>query len=397
MYLTFDRWDSLAAEPSIATLGDNSLQSAEQTITPVGRDIIAAACLLRSSAALRTKIRSGGGDEVYEWERWLRHVLWLQNQELAEGQPTKGGGSIQTSWQGKDFFSQEIEPASLALYRFRTGHWDEFNFLAAKSKMGDDQNRNARVRVNLNFLKDIIASAGSAKESEILVLELLIRAEEHAAAGDDALLSRYLDDFLPLIERWSLWMALSRPSPMQRHARVFSLLDAMADVDSVASFEHSSGYDDMETLKECMNNYKFGATASGKRLAAAILNRMNAHLMMKDGTEVPDDQESAVDAILPEKLPKGSDWDQHWTEEQHEEWIHCLGNLVLISKNSARGGKRGGKKDVDSTSWEAKLKVYKKETWPLTHELNDLSMWSVDAVSDRQKLLVSLLELIWKK
>jgi hypothetical protein len=395
MYQTFDRWDSLAAEPSIVAIGENSLQSSEQTVTPVGRDIMAAACLLRSSAALRTKIRSGGGDEVYEWERWLRHALWLQNQKLAEGQPTKEGGSMQTSWQGKDFFSKEIEPASLALYRFRTGQWDEFNFLEAKSKKGDD--RNARVRVNLNFLKDVIASAGSAKEAEILVLELLLRAEEHAAAGDDALLSRYLDEFLPLIERWSLWMALSRPSPMQRHARVFALLDAMEDVHSVGSFEHSSGYDDMETLKECMNNYKFGATGSGKRLASAILKRMNAHFMIKDGTEVPHDQESTVDAILPEKIPKGSDWDQQWTEEQHEEWIHCLGNLALISKNINRGGKRGGRKDFDSTSWEAKLNVYKKETWPLTHELSDLRVWGVDAVSDRQKHLLSLLELIWKK
>jgi hypothetical protein len=183
---------------------------------------------------------------------------------------------------------------------------------------------------------------------------------------------------------------------MQRHARVFALLDAMEDVDSVGSFEHSSGYDDMEILKECMNNYKFGATGSGKRLAAAILKRMNAHFMIKDGTEVPHDQESSVDAILPEKIPKGSDWDQQWTEEQHEEWIHCLGNLALISKNINRGGKRGGKKDFDSTSWEAKLNVYKKETWPLTQELNDLRVWSVDAVSDRQKLLLSLLELIWK-
>eukprot|EP00804_Cyclotella_cryptica_P027576 CCRYP_007513-RB/>CCRYP_007513-RB protein AED:0.01 eAED:0.01 QI:528/1/1/1/1/1/3/448/742 len=396
MYQTFDRWDALAAEPTIGAIGE-TLQSSEQTTTPVGRDIISAACLLRSSAALRTKIRGGGADEVYEWERWLRHVLWLQNQRLAEEQETTDGGPIQASWQGKDFFSKEIEPSSLALYHFRTGNWDEFNFLAVKSKKADEQSRNIRVRVQLNFLRDMIASAGSAKEAEILALELLLRAQEHAAAGDDALLFRYLDEFLPLIERWSLWMALSRPSPMQRHARVFAILDAMEHNDSMGSVGHSSGYDDMETLKECMNNYKFGATASGKRLAVAILNRMNAYLMMKDGKEIPLDQESAVDAILPEKIPKGSDWDQNWTEEHHEEWIHCLGNLASISKTGARGGRRGGKKGVDSTSWEAKVNIYKKEAWPLTRELTDLDVWNVDAVIDRQKLLVSLLELIWKK
>ena len=66
MYDTFDSWDGLAAEPTSKEGGG---------ITSVGRDIISSACLLRASAALRTKIRSRGGDEVYEWERWLRQEL----------------------------------------------------------------------------------------------------------------------------------------------------------------------------------------------------------------------------------------------------------------------------------------------------------------------------------
>jgi hypothetical protein len=389
MYQTFDRWDALAAEPAIGANIDippsEDDLSSSQPIIPVGRDTIAAACLLRASASLRTKIRSGGGDEVYEWERWLRQVLWIENQKLAKVQGTNGESTLQ-SWQGKDFLAKEIEPASIALHKFRTGQWDEFDFLETKGKKLAKEKRNIIIS-QLNFLKDIIGAASSAKEAEILVLELLLRIQQSAANNDSKMLSRNLD-FLPLIERCSLWMALARPSPMQRHARVFELLDVIEGNDSELS------QDDLSILKDCMNEYKFGASASGKRLAAAILGRINSHLMIKDGNDTSNDQEKTVDLILPESMPKESEWERAWSEEQHEEWVHSLGNLALTSKSSTKGGKRT---KGDLSSWEAKTKVYKKETWPLTRAVADSDSWNVKAVSERQNLFQSLMELVWFK
>lgn len=392
MYQTFDRWDALAAEPTTIGLNGNTPQptsesdesASTETITAVGRDTIAAACILRASASLRTKIRSGGGDEVYEWERWLRHVLWVQNQKLADGQD---GKSTQQSWQGKDFLAQEIEPASIALYKFRNGQWEDFNFM---SKKMTKQKKNTVIS-QLTFLKDIISAAASAKEAEILVLELLLRAQEHSENGDNKLLSRNLDEFLPLIEKWSLWMALTRPSPMQRHARVFEMLDAMEGNDSSGAAKASA--DELASLKEALNEYKFGASASGKRLAAAILGRMNSHLIIKEGNNVAPDLEKTVDLILPEKIAKGSEWEKAWSEEQHEEWVHSLGNLALTSKSNAKGGKR--KKGADATSWDAKVKAYKKESWPMTRTLAESESWDVEAVSENQQLALSMMELIW--
>ncbi|KAL7449368.1 hypothetical protein ACHAWC_001433, partial [Mediolabrus comicus] len=65
MYETFDQWDELAAEPSAITSTSTEPSDTSKPIA-VGRDIISSACLLRASASLRTKIRSRGGDEVYE-------------------------------------------------------------------------------------------------------------------------------------------------------------------------------------------------------------------------------------------------------------------------------------------------------------------------------------------
>ena len=407
MYQTFDRWDALAAEPRIdsdpspgSSMEETDTSSGETTtIQSVGRDMISAACLLRASAALRAKIRSRGGDEVFDWERWLRQELWLQNQRLTQQQQQSQQSQSQQEvdsakqqpWQGKDFFIEEIEPASIALYKFRTGQWDEFAFLNSKTKGKNNITKRQRdtIVAQLNFLRDITMGVTSAKEAEIAVLELLLRAEDDDISS--GMLSRYLDELLPLIETWTLWMALTKPSPMQRHARVFALLDAMDDLDSVGSSlgtsstsAASGGVGEMaKSLRECMDEYEFGATAGGKRLAAAILKRMNAHLMVEEKKSFPDSNKAAaasVDLIQ-----------QHWlNEEEREEWENRIGNLALVSSATPRS-----KKTMSNSSWESKSKRYKKEPWLLTRHLAELDQWDMDEVKDQQRDLLSLMNLVW--
>lgn len=409
MYAAFDRWDALAVEPSSSSSSSSSVSSASMngsgdasdnsdssSIKSVGRDIISSTCNLRASAALRTKIRSRGGDEVYEWERWLRQELWLQNQRLSqeeEGAQKKQSPSDPASapllqpWQGQDFFGEEIEPASIALYKFRTGQWDEFAFLS-KSKNGKMTKKQRETTVaRLNFLRDITAGIASAKEAEIVVLELLLRAEDDdGGGGGSGMLSRYLDEILPLIEKWTLWMALTRPSPMQRHARVFSLLDAMDDFDSVGSLGLLES-EMIQALKDSMDTYEFGASAGGKRLATAILKRMSAHLLVEERKNVPKDGNDSTTVELIHQ--------QHWTsEEEREEWSNRIGNLALVSSTPPRNS-RTRKGSSDSSSWESKRKRYKKEPWLMSRQLAELDQWDIDAVQDQQKDILSLMDLVW--
>jgi len=396
MYQTFDRWDALAAEPSSVTSGSSSVSSmdgadpAGSSIKSVGRDIISSACVLRASAALRMKIRSrGGGDEVYAWERWLRQELWSQNQRLSQPREEQQSDSATTTkpalqpWQGKDFFVEEIEPASIALYKFRTGQWDEFAFLSKTRKLTKKQRDTTIAR--LNFLRDIAMGVASAKETEIVVLELLLRAERDGTSGS-SMLSRYLDEILPLIEKWTLWMALTRPSPMQRHASVFALLDTMDDFDSVGSL----GLEDVEmikSLRESMDEYDFGATAGGKRLAAAILKRMSTHLMVEEKKNIPGGTNGGTNAATVDLIQ------QNWpSEEEREEWSNRIGNLALVSSAPPRNSR--AKKGSDS-SWESKSKRFKKEPWLLTRQLAESDEWDMGAVQNQQKDLLKLMDSVW--
>ncbi|KAL3807270.1 LOW QUALITY PROTEIN: hypothetical protein ACHAXA_004086 [Cyclostephanos tholiformis] len=397
MYRTFDSWDALASEPVMSTGGTTRDDSAPAAIVgaigSVGRDVLSSACLLRASASLRTKIRSsrdrGGGDEVYEWERWLRRQLYMRNDVSHNEVRQSDDDSAEQqqrqqlpSWQGKDFFVEEIAPASIALYKFRTGLWDGFVFL---SKTTTRKQRDTTI-ARLNFLRDIALGVTSAKEAEIVILELLLRVEH----GDDSSLSRYLDDILPLIEKTALWMALMRPSSMQRHARVFALLDSMDDFDSVGGLGMAKAMGDNErvvsSLREAMNLYEFGASIGGKRLAGAILKRMNAHLMIEEKKNVPDGGSDAavVDVIEP-----------NWTSEEGERVANRIGNLALVSSSALPAPRNRRAKKSSGSLWESKVKRYKKEPWILTRQVAEFDQWNVDAVHDQQGDVLSLMDLVW--
>ena len=363
MYSTFDRWDALAGE--------------------AGRSVVSSACVLRASAALRTRVRGRGGDEVAEWERWLRRELWERNR----GRPRSEG-----NWQGKDFFAEEVEPAALALRRFREGRWDEFASLAAIGGEGPDAGRRRGTTfARLDFLRDVASGTTAAREAEIAVLELLLRAEDDAANGGGEALPRLLDRILPAIEAQALRMALARPSPMQRHALVFALLDAMDDPDPASSGPAAApgGPDAVESLGELVDECEFGATAGGRRLAAAMLKRMNAHVMFEERKSVSiGDEASAasVDSIQ-----------QQWrNEEEQEEWANRIGNLALLSSSApTRSGRASKKTILNDTSWESKCKTYKEEQWPLTRQLAELDSWDTDDLQNQHKELLSFVDLVW--
>jgi hypothetical protein len=96
--------------------------------------------------------------------------------------------------------------------------------------------------------------------------------------------------------------------------------------------------------------------------------------------------------VLPQNPPENSQWLQWWTdEEERENWVHCLGNLVLLSrrKNSqARNYDFETKKD----------KYFKKKgvsPFALTTEVLNEDKWTPDTVKKRQKRLVETLKNVW--
>ena len=144
-----------------------------------------------------------------------------------------------------------------------------------------------------------------------------------------------------------------------------------------------------KSLTECMDTFEFGASAGGKRLASAILKRMNAHLMVEEKKNVPDGNTAAtVEMIL--------DPQECWpSDEERDEWSNRIGNMTLVSSTTTRRASNRRKNKSDSSSWEDKSKRYKKESWLMTRQLAELDEWDVSSIKDQQRDVLSVMDLVW--
>uniref|UniRef100_A0A7S2U6Y8 DUF262 domain-containing protein n=1 Tax=Attheya septentrionalis TaxID=420275 RepID=A0A7S2U6Y8_9STRA len=343
MYSTFDKWDELAGLPD-----DNAA---------VGRDIVASACLLRATADLRSKIRRN--DEVFALENWLRKDL------------------IQNGYEGKEFFQKQVQPASLALKRFRDGSYDAFSW---------SNNSNGKLRdtitMRLRFLRRLTANVASTKELEMLILELLLRGG--GTQGHKALSLKHLDEYLHAVEVAALWMITDSPSPVQRYQRCFDILDAIND----ESEDLKLSEEENSNLKNVLVSFEFGATATGKKTALALLERLNSFVLIDSGLEtLPESSAKQVEHILPANT-SGKYWKEHWpSESDKDEWTHRLGNMVLLSQKATVTKMRKGYTD--------KLQRYEAEVWPLTRGLSKVNAWDKEALLEQQQLYNGLIFMAW--
>lgn len=331
MYSTLDKWDSLA---STSNLQNNA----------VGRDVVAAACLLRTSSALRTKIRKN--DQIYSMEKWLREVI-TQNPD----------------WEGKEFFSKEVEEASLVLGNFRAydAEMDNRNFFT-RDKNGK---LSKSIAMRLNFIRTLTATVGSTKEIEMVVLELLLMAK--GKVGKKPISFKNLDKYLCDVERLALWMALSRPSAQLRYNRCFELLDVIQGTTKNEDFIAIT-QEEQSMLREELVCFEFGQSASGRKIATAILGRLNAHLLHESKEDPPLSSALHLEHVLPLKGTKkmwGDDWPD---QDDREKWVHRLGNLVLLSN-------KGSAKDV-KMDFNTKKERFMTESLPLTNNVADMDAWN---------------------
>lgn len=80
------------------------------------------------------------------------------------------------------------------------------------------------------------------------------------------------------------------------------------------------------------------AAIYGRRFAKYVLLRLEYLMASQDALlNLPD--EISVEHILPQNPDKASQWVKDFSDVQREEWLHCLGNLMLLSrrKNTSLG------------------------------------------------------------
>ncbi len=351
MYKTFDSWDHLASTPDI----DNG---------SVGREVVSDACFLRATTVLRSKIRKR--EILLSLERWLRRDV-LQNKR-----------------EGNVFYKKKIEPASLTLGQYRTG---DFHLLGiyARSK---DQKIWVSIVTRLSFLRLMTTTVASARDLEMVVLDLLLRAGGNEGEGKPMPLKE-LDQQLHGLEILALWMALSKPTAAKRYEMCFEFLDAIQDgkEDINLISQH-----DKSAIREALVVNEFGSTAAGKKIAIAILKRINCHVQAEAGEGsrmIESMADHHLELILPAKATKKS-WGHTWPDKEEQlKWVNRIGNFAIVSsKPTAAETKR---------PFIAKKDRYRSETtWPLTTSLADLDEWDNDNLIKNLAQIVNLIDIVFK-
>jgi hypothetical protein len=90
---------------------------------------------------------------------------------------------------------------------------------------------------------------------------------------------------------------------------------------------------DREQLLELLDGAIYG-----RRFAKYVLLRLE-YLLASHAAPLNLPDEISVEHILPQNPDKASQWVRDFTEEQREQWLHRLGNLILLSrrKNTSMG------------------------------------------------------------
>ncbi|SEH06887.1 DUF262 domain-containing protein [Candidatus Venteria ishoeyi] len=97
-----------------------------------------------------------------------------------------------------------------------------------------------------------------------------------------------------------------------------------------------------------------------------------------------------IEHILPQKISHDY-WENRYTIEEHDHWLHKIGNLTLISgtKNS----------EAQNSDFPRKKKIYdklnNKSSFDLTKDLCFIDNWDVEQLKMRQKQLTDRLVKLW--
>lgn len=347
IYKTFDKWDALASISDI----DNS---------SVGRKTVSDACLLRATAELREKIRKR--DHLYSLERWLRKDV------------------IENKHEGNVFFIKKVEPASLKLGQYREGTFNLFGFYA-RSKGTKQWNS---ITMRLRFLREMTKKIPATRDTETVILELLLRA--NGSEGDKAMNLSDLDEYLHKVEQLALWMALTKPSAAEKSKKIFAFLDAISSPDVKAAKVEAISQEDKSSLRESLVVSEFGSSASGKKLAIVLLKRLNAFVLAQQGK--PEfTGEAYLESILPLKATKKA-WGEDWPDiDERNKWVNRLGNLAIVAnKATAREAK---------APFSGKKQRYSNEVLPLTLGVGEMDIWNSDNLVKHLATLVALIDQIW--
>ena len=114
---------------------------------------------------------------------------------------------------------------------------------------------------------------------------------------------------------------------------------------------------------------------------------------ISDGAASYDTKVFTIEHVLPQTMNPDSEWALYWTVEQHDLWVHKLGNLVPLAKRTNSAAQ-------NYDFFEKQEKYFKSKngatSYAMTTQVLQYDKWSPEVVEQRHKYLIDVCKRNWE-
>lgn len=194
--------------------------------------------------------------------------------------------------------------------------------------------------------------------------------------------------FITKLERLAYFLFVARADVNERMSRYADVLDQIDPREGRTPRTGGLELDERDTkrLFEELDSDIYLKS----RVAKPLLLRLDQAL--SDGSAVYDYTTISVEHVCPQTIENGSQWDKWFSDrEQHDEWLHRLANLVLLTH----------RKNSSASNWDLDRKKEKyfvkgdKCPFVLTGEVLEAAIWTPMTLADRQNHVLRALAKSW--
>ena len=194
-------------------------------------------------------------------------------------------------------------------------------------------------------------------------------------------------EFVELLEKLYMQKWLVSAPTSKREAPSYYAVEAINTGKSVGeTMDVLHKIADNKAVTNALNKddfYDSGAPAKINFIKWVLL-RLNSKMGDTDVDTVHTGQ-ITIEHILPNN--KSNSYWNSFTKEQHEEWLHKIGNLTVISRSKNAVASNDG--------FDEKREVYKTSDFIITRKIAEEDKWGMEQLQDRHAKLIKEIEDLW--
>ena len=193
-------------------------------------------------------------------------------------------------------------------------------------------------------------------------------------------------EFVSLLEKitYQIWvLGLTPNNRFSIYRELILALNNKSDSSTIVKIFKS--HSENVAFKNALNNYVYGY-----RFLKPILIRLEEYGQDSSVTK-RFSNDITIEHILPQSL-KDNYWKERFSEDQHAKYVHCLGNLVLLSS----------KKNLKAQNFDFNRKkdIFREQnnivSFDTTKEILEIEDWDVDVITSRQKKMIEKAIALWE-